>query len=353
MFTIFKVIISDFSILITASYLFSKLTKKSVNSELNFFKKFRFGIYSGITGILLLIFSIFYNNEFMIDLRLVPIVISSFWVGGVSPFVASVIIGSGRYFYDFSDKGLRFFILYLFIGISQIFISKLFKEYPPAKRLFLIFATIQVPVILNFLSYSGNSLPNWLLIFASVSYNTVGIILNNQFLKDMEDRKVSYQKLEKASTMDYLTKIPNRFSFDNQLKKDLADQESILLFLLDINNFKKINDFYGHAIGDAVLIHFSAILNEHPQIHGRIYRLGGDEFAILLPKRDLHASIEDFRSLIKSLIRENPYIEEAYELIPLSTSVGIGISDVESNSGLLYISADKDLYQDKAQQKKT
>ncbi len=351
MFTIFKVIISDFSILITASYLFSKLTKKGVNSELNFFKKIQFGIYSGITGILLLVFSIFFNNEFMIDLRLVPIVICSFWVGGISPFVASVIIGSGRYFYDFSDKGFSFFILYLLICISQIFISHLFKEYSPAKRLFLIFATIQILVILNFLSYLGNSWANWLLILASVSYNTIGIILNNQFLKDMEDRKVSYQKLEKASTIDYLTKIPNRFSFDSQLKKDLSEQESIILFLLDINNFKKINDLYGHATGDEVLIHFSAILNEHPQINSRIYRLGGDEFAILLPKRDLHASIEDFRFLIKSLIQENPYVEEGYELIPLSTSVGIGVSDVESNNGLLYISADKDLYHDKAQHK--
>ncbi|MEM6594488.1 MAG: EAL domain-containing protein, partial [Pseudomonadota bacterium] len=103
------------------------------------------------------------------------------------------------------------------------------------------------------------------------------------------------------ATHDVLTGLYNRNSFQERLPQlvhsAIARRKSGLLFLFDLNGFKEVNDFYGHDIGDALLIHFAEWLTRHSPEGAYVARLGGDEFVIILtdiqdPKADPAAKLE-------------------------------------------------------------
>ncbi len=88
--------------------------------------------------------------------------------------------------------------------------------------------------------------------------------------------------LQAAST-DSLTRLPNHRSYEADLAATLATaEEEVALCLLDIDNFKRLNDTYGHPVGDRLLIKFGELLGALPEGIAA-YRLGGDEFAIVVP----------------------------------------------------------------------
>jgi diguanylate cyclase (GGDEF)-like protein len=86
----------------------------------------------------------------------------------------------------------------------------------------------------------------------------------------------------RAASTDSLTHLPNHRAYESDLVATLdgANGREISLCLLDIDNFKRLNDHFGHPVGDRVLVRFAELLAEHAP-GARAYRLGGDEFAIL------------------------------------------------------------------------
>ena len=107
---------------------------------------------------------------------------------------------------------------------------------------------------------------------------------------------------------DYLTRLSNRRHFENSLKNALSrrssDVDSLFILLLDIDGFKKINDKYGHAAGDGILIQLSSILNNTMRNEDIISRYGGDEFVVHMRcdltigrnrAAEIQKSIEEYR----------------------------------------------------------
>lgn len=90
-----------------------------------------------------------------------------------------------------------------------------------------------------------------------------------------------HNRLRNIANEDVLTKIKNRRAFNNDTIKltDSEDYQSAILF--DLDKFKKVNDYFGHAKGDEVLTKASAFVNDVLGNKGVLYRIGGDEFAIL------------------------------------------------------------------------
>jgi diguanylate cyclase (GGDEF)-like protein len=87
------------------------------------------------------------------------------------------------------------------------------------------------------------------------------------------------QELKKIALHDELTGIPNRRSINDRLSIYLNTNESIALFLIDIDHFKRYNDAFGHLQGDACLVEISKILNQHAEFHSDfVGRYGGEEF---------------------------------------------------------------------------
>ena len=98
----------------------------------------------------------------------------------------------------------------------------------------------------------------------------------------------SNDKLRKMSTHDFLTGLYNRHFLDEYqpivLSAAKREKRNVAIMLLDLNQFKKINDTYGHGVGDLVLIETARILKENTRTCEAVFRLGGDEFLLILPE---------------------------------------------------------------------
>lgn len=158
------------------------------------------------------------------------------------------------------------------------------------------------------------------------------------------------EKLYLAATKDSLTNISNRRFFMDHTKKEfsLLNMENRFagLLVLDLDYFKKINDKYGHTIGDKALIHFSDVCSNILEEHDLIGRIGGEEFAIFLPdsKTDRCLRIAD---KIHQALKDNFLI---INNISITLSVSIGISTNEKkimNTIDLFKNADNALYEAK------
>lgn len=96
------------------------------------------------------------------------------------------------------------------------------------------------------------------------------------------------RKLRAAADTDFLTGLPNRRRFLDGLGRELSRarrfKKRISLVLLDIDNFKSINDSQGHPVGDAVLVALASVLGQGNRVYDTIGRLGGEEFGVALPE---------------------------------------------------------------------
>lgn len=118
----------------------------------------------------------------------------------------------------------------------------------------------------------------------------------SRLLKTVLPQTLSIEQLQEQLRIDYLTGIANRCDFDNNLQQAIAHNQrctyGLQLLLFDLDNFKHINDQFGHLIGDRALIHVAQGLKESCRNGDHISRLGGDEFAIILqPAREKAAEI--------------------------------------------------------------
>jgi diguanylate cyclase (GGDEF)-like protein len=128
--------------------------------------------------------------------------------------------------------------------------------------------------------------------------------LYNAFLfEQVEDEKT---RLEKLAITDYLTGIYNIRYFYHRIVQEFSRSQRyaspISCLMLDIDHFKKINDVYGHKIGDQVLREFATVLKKHSRKSDVLARYGGEEFILLLPETPpdgAAAEAERIRTYIK------------------------------------------------------
>ena len=156
----------------------------------------------------------------------------------------------------------------------------------------------------------------FIIISFAVIYKQIALHrINQKLIKNKHELEVANLELKELAEKDALTKLYNRRFFINianniiLLEKREKRESSLLMF--DIDNFKKINDTYGHPIGDLVLSNLGKILLEYSRKSDVISRIGGEEFMILLPNTDLISAkqySEDLRKIIeKSYIKMNNF----------------------------------------------
>ncbi len=107
---------------------------------------------------------------------------------------------------------------------------------------------------------------------------------------DVTERKRLEENLRRLATVDQLTGIYNRYSFEKFLEKEIERAErygeNFALIMFDIDNFKQINDIYGHQVGDKVLKEVVDVVKNHIRKSDIFARWGGEEFMILVPIKD-------------------------------------------------------------------
>lgn len=152
-------------------------------------------------------------------------------------------------------------------------------------------------------------------------------------------------KLESLSTQDPLTGLYNRRVYDRELAARLneirRDAQPFSLMLLDLDDFKGVNDRHGHDKGDKVLKELSALLLDALREVDVLVRIGGEEFAALLPNTDRAGAVE-----VAERIRNNIHAH-SFSTGHLTASIGVSEALPEDSKASLYERVDRALYRAK------
>ncbi len=175
----------------------------------------------------------------------------------------------------------------------------------------------------------------------------------NKMLDSIQDY---YEKLQFLSDRDYLTGLYNRRKFEEflsyEIKRSTRHQHKFSILMIDLDNFKYVNDTYGHASGDMVLKEVTEILGSNLRNADILARIGGDEFAVILPETPYEegfAVVEKLRSQL-----ENTPISLMYDQITLTASFGIAeYPDQGENIEMLLTGSDLAMYKAKRAGKNT
>jgi len=200
----------------------------------------------------------------------------------------------------------------------------------------------------------------------SVSDDTVRALLE-QILKELSEIKAQNEELKKKleeanqqikklteelererreASLDFLTRVANRASFDRALVDMVQDfyrrNYPFALLMIDIDDFKKINDTFGHQAGDFILKELAKLLKSQLRARDVIARYGGEEFAILLPGVTFSQALRVAERLRKAV--EKHLFKYAGKIIPVTVSVGVALMRDGLDETSIVEKADKALY---------
>ena len=206
----------------------------------------------------------------------------------------SWILGSGFYLSDIQNKAAR-----QKVDLYSIMYSK------SHNILYLALITIVIGLIVSY--YIGQKLKNSFYLYKEdISKNNIKLQELNATLEDKVKQRT--KKLKEMSITDDLTHLYNRKHYNSKINKMISLYKrysapfSIIMY--DIDDFKSINDTYGHHIGDKVLINMSKRVQSLLRDTDLLFRIGGEEFIILIPETSIEESFfiaEKIRKDIESL----------------------------------------------------
>lgn len=184
--------------------------------------------------------------------------------------------------------------------------------------------------------------------YENVSYvfdaNFRGVL--EQFENTISKAQAETKRIYEISIRDHLTKLFNRKMFDEILLKEIQNSHRkntpLSIILLDIDNFKNINDIYGHDTGDEVLVAFSSILAQSIRASDTVARWGGEEFIVLMPESTKENAFNKAEKIRKKIEKNN------FKTVDKVTcSFGISQIKKEDDSSSIFNRADKGLYHSK------
>ncbi len=147
------------------------------------------------------------------------------------------------------------------------------------------------------------------------------------FFLDISARKIMEKKLERLATIDSLTQCFNRRFFTETLTKEIERStrlsQNLSLIMMDIDFFKKVNDTYGHGVGDIVLQKFVELTNIEIRHIDTVGRLGGEEFALLLPNCSIKNGLLCAERIRNSIEEHGFSITGMEEQIRFTISLGV------------------------------
>ncbi|TCK92376.1 diguanylate cyclase (GGDEF)-like protein [Natranaerovirga hydrolytica] len=156
-------------------------------------------------------------------------------------------------------------------------------------------------------------------------YDTVGNLTRIiGSLTNITTKKLQENNIKKLAYSDTLTKLPNRLVLQEKLSKVVVQNKGHgAIMFLDVDNFKYVNDTYGHIIGDKVLIEIGKRLKTLKNSNINIYRFGGDEFVILIHNEQAIEAIKKIADQIIALFQKK-YVIDQKEFY-LTTSIGVSV----------------------------
>ena len=179
------------------------------------------------------------------------------------------------------------------------------------------------------------------------SQDEVGI-LTRSFSQMVDSLTRANEALEQLAITDGLTKIHNHRFFQDRLAREIQRSEStgspLALILLDIDDFKALNDRCGHAAGDGVLEELARILSTRARASDLVARYGGEEFVVLAPGTDLERAVALAESL-RIALHEHPFGAPDE---PIRVTVSVGVASYRGDRQRFFGDADRALYSAKS-----
>ena len=155
------------------------------------------------------------------------------------------------------------------------------------------------------------------------------------------------QKFRELSITDDLTRLYNSRHFFYQIKKEIERtnryEHPLSLLILDIDNFKKYNDAFGHIAGDEVLAKAGEILRDSLRKTDTAYRYGGEEFAILLPETKEEEALH-FAERIRQAFESQDLTIPENQNLSVTVSIGVAQYEIGEEINTLIKRADKNMY---------
>ncbi|NMA13983.1 MAG: GGDEF domain-containing protein [Clostridia bacterium] len=181
----------------------------------------------------------------------------------------------------------------------------------------------------------------FLLSFILWHYNYTNIIQKRRI-------EIQQKQLEQMAYYDPLTDLPNRRLLEKLIKREFSSMKryghETVIIILDIDDFKKINDTYGHPVGDNILMQLADLLKNNVRKSDTVARFGGEKFIILMPK----TSVEEgyvFAERLRKLIMEKRF---TIGTVTLGITSSFGVSPMRDISSQAledyYFLADRALY---------
>jgi diguanylate cyclase (GGDEF)-like protein len=173
---------------------------------------------------------------------------------------------------------------------------------------------------------------------------------NRRLKRQNQELQGANEVLEQLSITDGLTKLHNHRFFQDYLTREIKrvrrSAEPLAMLLLDLDDFKRLNDRLGHAAGDQLLKAIARTLNDSVRESDFLARYGGEEFVVLAPGTDLAGGVH-LAEKIRAAVAESSFIvDESMRIVKVTVS--IGVAQYQGDRKTFFANADRALYQAKA-----
>lgn len=316
----------NFCILFTFAVLSYWPFQDSVRSGFPFRKAhpYLIGIMAGFAGFMLMESSVHVTDTIMIDARHVLIVISGIFGGPLAPILSGLIIGLARVFmFDTLTTtnilaGVDTIVMGLVIGVLCFKYPMTFKNV----YYYFYYATAQTTLILGYLI--SQSTANYIDVVYNVLFAVFSFFIVLFILMELTEHFKKIRHTELLSETDYLTGLYNNRKF-HQLTETFitVSTQPFSMISIDIDQFKKVNEEYGHQVGDEILKELGSRLKSLVSSEdGYVTRNGGEEFVVLFPNSPPAMGL-DLGERIRSSVAKFPIKVSGNQEVSITVSVGV------------------------------
>lgn len=278
-------------------------------------KRILFGVLAGLAVLYLNQTRLLLAGDIYYSFAMIPMILVLFFGGAVSGVVC--------YLVNFGFNG-GFTLDNLFIGsiILPLLLSGVWRK--KSNRVFYltigVIALYRIAVVGSLVNFREL----WLDILLYQAASALCLAICYHALSFKERHIHAFFSMRNKATTDSLTHINNRASVDYKMMLQHAQRESCGLMLLDLDNFKQVNDTHGHLAGDGVLASVGAILKDCVRDEDFVGRYGGEEFMVITSSYEpLHIAAVAER--IRNRVEEFDFITESGEAIRLTISIGTSL----------------------------
>jgi len=320
----------NFSILISIIYVTGFLYKHLLVNSREKFIEATLIVIAVFAGWCSMEYGIHLNDSVIFDLRFIPIIIATMYTRNLFYIpIIGIGIGLARFSFGFSPAAISGLYTILVVSAVGMLLSYMGRKWKIQMKMIVVVIslnlvnsfTIGIIGVIPFEDYMRAIVPTVLPINILLSFILLWMV------KDLSDEYINKINLLNSSRKDPLTQLYNRralMSYYDQFTSGKTDVYPLSMAFIDIDHFKKINDQYGHLVGDIVLQKMSQIIAKNLRSVDVIARYGGEEFVVLLPncdQQEVHHVIERIRKIFE----ENP-IEANDFTIRITLSAGIATS---------------------------